>query len=222
MPSTYRSMRTRVKICGLTRTDDVRRAVDLGVDAIGLVFAEQSKRHVSIEEAIVLAREVPAFVSVVGLFVDASADLIEAVLDAVRIDLLQFHGEESPDACRRFGRPWVKALRMRPGIDVLETVKPYAGAQGILLDAYEVGHQGGTGKTFDWSMIPSALGPRVILAGGLAPSNVTLALQAVRPYALDVSSGVEEAPGLKDPDRMAAFLREVQEFDYRACRTRGL
>lgn len=211
-------MRTRVKICGLTRTDDVRAAVRGGADAIGLVFHPGSPRHLTLEKAERLVAEVPAFVTVVGLFVDAKRSTIVEALGRVRLDLLQFHGGESVEDCRGFGRPWVKALRMRPGVDVGAALEPYGEAQGFLLDAYEDGQAGGTGRTFDWDLIPSGLATRIILAGGLNPQNVAHALSLVRPFAVDVSSGVESAPGQKSPEKIAAFLREVHDFDDRIHR----
>jgi len=214
--------RTRVKICGLTRAEDARAAVRSGVDALGLVFYPQSPRHVSIDMARCVVREVPAFVTVVALFVDEKAERVHEILEAVRVDLLQFHGDESPDYCGQFGRPWIKAVRMRPGLDLDEVAHRYAMAEGILLDAWDPDAQGGTGLTFDWGKIPREMAERIILAGGLSPANVAQALAEVGPYAVDVSSGVEAAKGIKDANKMAAFLNEVQEFDYRSKRSPGL
>ena len=214
--------RTRVKICGLTRAEDARDAVRSGVDAVGLVFYPGSPRHVTIEVAKRVVGEVPAFVTVVALFVDETAERIREILKAVRVDLLQFHGDEPPEYCGQFGKPWIKAVRMRPGLDLDEVAQRYAMSEGILLDAWDPDAQGGTGLTFDWGKIPPEMAERIILAGGLSPSNVAQALAEVGPYAVDVSSGVEVAKGIKDANKMAAFLNEVQEFDYRSKRSPGL
>ena len=218
----YPLPRTRVKICGLTRAADARDAVRAGVDALGLVFYPGSPRHVSIDSARLVVAEIPAFVTVVALFVDETVERVKEILKAVRVDLLQFHGDEPPEYCEQFGRPWIKAVRMRPGLDLEAVAIRYAMAEGILLDAWDPDAQGGTGLTFDWETIPSEMAERIILAGGLGPSNVAQALAAVGPYAVDVSSGVEAAKGIKDANKMAAFLNEVQEFDYRSKRSPGL
>lgn len=204
-------MRTRVKICGFTRPDDALLAAGLGVDAIGLVFYPPSPRNVSIEQARSIAKALPAFVSVVGLFVDAELDWIQQVMAEVNLDCLQFHGDEMPEDCRRFGKPYIKAMRMHPGINLLETQAQFADASGLLLDAYHPGVQGGTGSGFDWNMIPTDSKLPIILAGGLSPENAALAVQQVRPYALDVSSGVEASKGIKDAAKMAAFIRTINQ-----------
>lgn len=214
MPA-YLSGRTRVKICGFTQVEDAACAVALGADALGLVFYGPSPRNVSIGQAQAIAAAVPAFVTVVGLFVDAEPALVREICAGVRIDLLQFHGVETPEYCADFGRPFIKALRMKPGVDVGTEARRYAGAAGLLLDAYQPGEQGGTGMTFDWRRAEADCGLPLILAGGLTPANVRVALGTAKPYAVDVSSGVErERKGIKDHDKMAAFLREVYEFDY--------
>ena len=205
------SMRTRVKICGFTRADDALAAANLGVDAIGLVFYGPSSRNVGIEQAAAIVCGLPAFVSVVGLFVDADAAWIREVLSRVNIDCLQFHGDEAPDACRLYGKPYIKAIRMRPGVDLASLEARYADAAGLLLDAYHPGVQGGTGSGFDWDMIPRNGKLPMILAGGLSPENAALAVQQVRPYALDVSSGVEADKGVKDAAKMAAFIRKTNQ-----------
>lgn len=210
----YPSRRTRVKICGLTRPEDARRAVLLGADAIGLVFYPPSPRHVAIDRARAIVAVLPPFVTVVGLFVDADPAVVRDTLGRVRIDLLQFHGDEAEDDCKIFGRPWIKALRMAPGLDLGAAMDRYPGASGILVDAWHPGAQGGTGERFDWNLLPAGMTSRLILAGGLQPNNVAAALEKVRPYALDVSSGVESAKGIKDAGKMAAFLNEVHHFDY--------
>lgn len=214
MMSTYPLRRTRVKICGFTRSEDAACAVAFGADALGLVFYGPSPRNVSIEQARAIVSVVPAFATVVGLFVDAEPEQVWEVCRCVRIDLLQFHGGESPAYCAGFARPYIKALRMKQGIDVGAEARRYADAAGLLLDAYHPGEKGGTGLRFDWNRVESGCSLPLILAGGLVPDNVREALETTRPYALDVSSGVEATKGIKDPHKMAAFLREVYEFDY--------
>lgn len=206
-------MRTRVKICGLTRTQDVETAVHAGADAVGLVFHRASPRCVTAEQARVLCASLPPFVTSVGLFVDAPAEQVRAVLERVPLEMLQFHGDESADYCAGFGRRWIKAIRMRPGLDLPRTADDYRASAGILLDAYQVGVAGGTGKTFDWGRIPPGIGPTIVLAGGLDPYNVADAIRAVRPYAVDVSGGVESAKGVKDADKIAAFMQGVSDGD---------
>ena len=206
-------MRTRVKICGLTREADVRAAAALGVDAVGLVFYDLSPRAVAIEQARRLCAALPPFVTSVGLFVDAEPDQVRATLARVPLDLLQFHGEESPDYCAVFGRPWIKAVRMRPGIDPQTLPGLYPGAAGLLLDAYDPARAGGTGQCFDWDLVPPELAPHIVLAGGLDPDNVAEAIRRVRPYGVDVSGGVEAAKGLKDRHKMADFIKGVINGD---------
>lgn len=202
-------MRTRVKICGITSRQDAQTAVRLGADALGLVFYPPSPRCVSVEEARGIVERLPPFVCVVGLFVNPSREEIGEVLGGVRIDLIQFHGSECPDYCAEHGRPYIKAIRMRPDVDLLAEEARYAGANGLLLDAYRPGVPGGTGEAFDWSRIPPGLAGRVILAGGLTPDNVADAVRQVRPYAVDVSGGVEREKGGKDPDKIARFMQGV-------------
>lgn len=204
-------MRTRVKICGFTRTDDALAAANLGVDAIGLVFYTPSPRNIEVAQAREIVRHLPAFVSVVGLFVDAEPAWIAEVLTQVRIDCLQFHGEEAPGDCRIYAKPYIKAVRMRPDADLAGLEARYADAAGLLLDAYDPGIQGGTGSSFDWDLIPGQRKLPLILAGGLSPKNAALAVQQVRPYALDVSSGVEVCKGVKDAEKMAAFIRNTNQ-----------
>lgn len=206
-------MRIRVKFCGITRPEDAAAAAAAGADAIGLVFHPASARAVTPEQARRVVEALPPLVTVVGLFVDAPRERIEAALDAVHLDLLQFHGDECPADCRRFGVPFIKAVRMRPGVDVAAYTRTYPQARAMLLDAYRPGVAGGTGATFDWSRIPESLDRPVILAGGLAPSNVAEAIRTVRPYAVDVSGGVEAAKGIKDPAKMAAFMSEVMRVE---------
>jgi phosphoribosylanthranilate isomerase len=206
-------MRTRVKICGFTRVKDAVCAASLGVDAIGLVFYPPSPRHVDIDLAIEIVKALPVFVSVVALFVDEQEARIREVLERVTIDCLQFHGDESADACRLYGKRYMKAVRVQEGIDIPALASHYHDAAGLLLDAYHPGAKGGTGSSFDWGLIPEQCALPVVLAGGLDIANAKLAVQTVRPYALDVSSGVEEQKGFKDALKMAAFIREVNEGD---------
>lgn len=210
----YLNRRTRVKICGFTHPADAVAAVRMGADAIGLVFYPPSPRHVSVATARAIVTALPPFVTVVGLFVDEPPETVRGVLEQVRIDLLQFHGEEDPAYCVSFGKPYIKALRMKPGLDLAAAMTAHEQASGFLLDAWHPDAMGGTGSRFDWSLIPPEHADALILAGGLEPGNVAEALRTVRPYALDVSSGVEAAKGIKDAAKMAAFLTEVQRFDY--------
>lgn len=204
-------MRTRVKICGITRPQDALAAARHGADAIGLVFYAPSPRAVDIATARAIVRVLPPFVSVVALFVNAAADQIRSVLSEVSVDLLQFHGDELPQDCEGFGKPWIKAVAMREDIDLTEVAARYRGAAGLLVDAYHPGVAGGTGEVFDWSRIPATLGLPLVLAGGLSPDNVTRAIQQVQPYAVDVSSGVERHKGIKDEDKVAMFIRAVSQ-----------
>ena len=204
---------TRVKICGITRIEDGVAAAQAGADAIGLVFAPASPRRVSAEQAADIAAALPPFVSCVALFVDPGAAQVRAVLETFRPDLLQFHGDEPPDFCAAFGLPYLKAVRVRPGTDLLQYAALYAGARGLLLDAYHPDSHGGTGQRFDWDLIPRELPRPVVLAGGLDPDNVAAAVRRVRPWAVDVSSGVEMAKGIKDAGRIARFIREVRNAD---------
>jgi phosphoribosylanthranilate isomerase len=200
-------MRTRVKICGFTRCEDAAYAASLGVDAIGLVFYPPSPRYVNLEQAAAIARSLPAFVSVVALFVNAEPTLIRQVLQQVPVDCLQFHGEEQADACRLYGKPYIKALRMQTDTQVSELENQFQDASGLLLDAYHPQIQGGTGDVFDWDLIPVTRSLPIILAGGLTAENAAQAIRTVKPYALDVSSSVEAEKGIKDVAKMAAFIR---------------
>lgn len=206
-------MRTRVKICGITRLEDAQAAIRLGADAIGLVFYPPSPRAVTREQAASIVSSLPPFVTVVGLFVNASDSELSEVLEHVPLDLMQFHGEESPQACAGHGRPWIKAVRMRPSVDLEQIAQEYAEASGLLLDTYQAGVPGGTGQTFDWDRIPGELASKVILAGGLNPDNVEQAIRQIHPYAVDVSGGVEAAKGIKDEAKMAAFIAGVNRGD---------
>lgn len=201
--------RTRVKVCGITRVEDAKTAVDAGADAIGLVFYEPSPRYVRIQQAREIAASVPAFVSVVALFVNADAEYVQDVLNSVRIDLLQFHGDEENDFCSQFQRPFIKAQRVRETSDVVASCVRFPDALAILLDSYKPGVPGGTGESFDWSLIPKSQTKPLILAGGLTPENVAPAIKQVQPFAVDVSGGVEQSKGIKDPAKIDAFLSEV-------------
>ncbi|HSI22960.1 MAG TPA: phosphoribosylanthranilate isomerase [Methylophilaceae bacterium] len=202
-------MRTRVKICGITRVEDAKSAVAYGCDAIGLVFYEPSPRYVTPDVAAVIAAQLPPFVDAVGLFVDAAPEYVHEVLSQVRLSLLQFHGDESPEYCRQFGMPYLKAVRVRPETNLLQYAAAYADAKALLLDAYVPGTPGGTGTMFDWTLIPQDFPMPVILAGGLDAGNVSEAVRQSHPYAVDVSGGVEREKGIKDADKLAAFMRGV-------------
>ncbi|MES9859053.1 MAG: phosphoribosylanthranilate isomerase [Sedimenticola sp.] len=202
-------MRVRVKICGITRPEDARQAVSMGADAIGLVFYPPSPRAVSAEQAAEIVYGLPPFVTVVGLFVNASRGEVADILARTRLDLLQFHGDETPEACSGHGRPFIKALRMREGIDLAELREHYGDAAGLLLDSYQKGVPGGTGATFEWERIPQRMAGEIILAGGLSAGNVESAIHQVRPYAVDVSGGVEREKGIKDGSKIDAFMRGV-------------
>jgi phosphoribosylanthranilate isomerase len=204
---------TRIKICGITRPEDAAAAADAGADAVGFVFYPPSPRAVAPARAAEIVAVLPPFVTSVGLFVNATREAVLSTLAAVPLDLLQFHGDEPPEYCGQFGRPFLKAVRVRPAIDLLKYARSYAGAgraRGLLLDAYVDGTHGGTGRTFDWSIIPGGLALPVILSGGLSPGNVGQAVRQVRPAAVDVSSGVESAPGIKDPAKITAFIQAVR------------
>lgn len=204
-------MRTRVKICGITRVEDALAAVQHGCDAIGLVFYAKSPRNISPQQAAEIVARLPAFVTAVGLFVDAAPAEIKAVLATVRLDLLQFHGDEPPQQCRQYGLPYMKAIRVKADTNLLQYAAEYSDAQALLLDAYAEGVAGGTGQVFDWSLIPENLPLPIVLAGGLNAGNVSAAIQQVHPYAVDVSGGVEVTKGIKDADKIAAFMRGVED-----------
>lgn len=201
----------RSKICGITRIEDALAAAEAGADAIGLVFYAKSPRAVDLQQARAIIAALPPFVTTVGLFVNASRCELNEILEAVPLDLLQFHGDETPADCDGFHRPWIKALRVRPGDDLEAQCKHYANASGILLDTFVAGVPGGTGEAFDWSLVPPRLSKPIILAGGLNPSNVGQAIAQVGPYAVDVSGGVEQAKGIKDAARIEAFVRAVKQ-----------
>jgi phosphoribosylanthranilate isomerase len=201
--------RTRVKVCGITRVEDALNAVESGADAIGFVFYEKSPRYITVEKAVEIAKSLPPFVSIVALFVNATDEEVRSVLDTVPVDILQFHGEESPKSCKAFGWPYVKAIRMRDGVDLVQLSNDYADASALLLDSFIEGTQGGTGQIFDWSRVPSDLNKPIILAGGLSAENVADAISEVSPYAVDVSGGVEIEKGIKDAAKIEEFIQEV-------------
>ncbi|MSQ58220.1 MAG: phosphoribosylanthranilate isomerase [Betaproteobacteria bacterium] len=209
-------MFTAVKICGITKTEHGLAAAHAGAHAIGLVFAPRSPRRIASEVAQAIALAMPPFVTTVGLFADPPAALVNDVLEKVPLQMLQFHGDETPEFCRQFGLPYLKAVRVKPGIPLLECARRFSDAKGLLLDAFVEGNHGGTGASFDWNLIPARLTLPIVLAGGLTPDNVGAAIRAVRPWAVDVSSGVEQEKGVKDPVKIAAFMEEVRNADVRS------
>ena len=206
-------MVTAVKICGLTRHADAQTAATLGAQALGFVFYSRSPRHVTAINAAQIVNALPPFITTVGLFVNPAAGEVDSVLRIVRLDLLQFHGDESPEYCAQFGVPYIKAARVQSGLDLLQYAHRYRGSRGLLLDAFVEGTHGGTGTAIDWSLIPAQLPLPVILSGGLNSENVGDAIRRVSPWAVDVSSGVEASPGVKDPQKIAAFMKEVRSAD---------
>ena len=206
-------LRTRIKICGITRAEDATAVVDAGADALGLVFYPPSPRAVDIAAAKIIVADVPAFVSVTALFVNPTVEEVQSVLDSVRIDLLQFHGDEEDAFCRQFNRPYIKALRVRQASDLVASCLRFPNALGILLDSYKPGVPGGTGETFDWSLVPATPPKPIILAGGLAPENVAAAIEQVATFAVDISGGVEAAKGIKDHGKINEFVKEVYRVD---------
>jgi phosphoribosylanthranilate isomerase len=206
--------RTRIKICGITCIEDAEAATVAGADAIGFVFHPGSPRAVSAEVARTICAALPTFVTTVGLFVDAEPSAVRAILAAVPLDLLQFHGSETPEYCAQFARPYLKALRMRDDIDVMATAQQFQNARGLLLDTYRADVAGGTGETFEWQRVPDLLRNKIVLAGGLTPHNVASAIAQIQPYAVDVSGGVESAPGRKDVHKIEAFIAAVRRADF--------
>ncbi|RMM53152.1 phosphoribosylanthranilate isomerase [Pseudomonas syringae] len=199
----------RSKICGITRIEDALAAADAGADAIGLVFYPKSPRAVTVLQARAIIAALPPFITTVGLFVNASRCELNETLDAVALDMLQFHGDETPEECDGYHRPYIKALRVKAGDDIAGVCRTYRNARGVLLDTYVEGVPGGTGETFDWALIPDDLDKPVILAGGLTSANVAQAIAQVRPYAVDVSGGVEKSKGIKDREKILAFMSAV-------------
>jgi phosphoribosylanthranilate isomerase len=204
----------RSKICGITRIEDALAAVEAGADAIGFVFYAKSPRAVTVQQARAIIQALPPFVTTVGLFVNASRCELGEILDAVPLDLLQFHGDEAVEDCEGWHRPYIKALRVKAGDDIAAAVDAYPSASGVLLDTYVEGVPGGTGEAFDWSLIPQGLSKPLILAGGLTPENVADAVARVKPYAVDVSGGVEASKGIKDHAKIHAFINAVRKAPY--------
>jgi phosphoribosylanthranilate isomerase len=203
-------MNPRIKICGITRIEDALAAAECGAHAIGLVFYAPSPRHLSASAAAAIVSALPPFVTPVGLFVDATAEYVRSTAAETGVHLLQFHGSETPEFCEQIGLPYLKAVQVRPGVDLLQYAHAFRSAKGLLLDTFQEGLHGGTGKTFDWSLIPSALPLPIILSGGLSPQNVGSAVRHVKPAAVDVSSGVESSKGIKDAAKIAAFIAGVR------------
>jgi phosphoribosylanthranilate isomerase len=206
-------MRTRVKICGITRPEDAEVAAAHGADAIGMVFYRPSPRYVTLERAQRIVAAAPAFVATVAVFVNPTREEVEAVIRQCGVTLLQFHGDEPPDFCRGFPRPYIKAARIRAGLDLLKYLSPHVAAQAWMLDAFQEDLWGGTGGAFDWSLVPRETAKPVILSGGLTTGNVADAIGRVRPYAVDVSTGVEASKGIKDAAKIAAFIGAVKRED---------
>jgi phosphoribosylanthranilate isomerase len=202
-------LRVRVKICGITRLEDALDAVAQGADAIGLVFYEGSPRNVTISQAAEIVNQIPAFVSTVGLFVNAESSFIREVISKVKLDLLQFHGDETASECAAFSHPFIKAIRVKSDTNLVQYAADFSAAKALLLDTYAEGVAGGTGQVFDWNLIPKELAKPVILAGGLTADNVARAISLVKPYAVDVSGGVEASKGIKDVAKIAAFMQQV-------------
>jgi phosphoribosylanthranilate isomerase len=209
-------MRTRIKICGITSVEDALAAARLGADAIGLVFYPPSPRYVEVEQAAEIAAALPPFVTTVGLFVNADEQTIADVVSRVRIDLIQFHGNECKDYCGLHQRPYIKAVRMSDDVDLDKQLSDFSQARALLLDTYKAGVPGGTGEQFNWDRVPAHLADKIILAGGLTPENVKDAVAQVHPYAVDVSGGVESAPDKKDTEKMARFIKAVRSQESRS------
>jgi phosphoribosylanthranilate isomerase len=204
---------TAVKICGITRVEDGLAAAHAGAHAVGLVFHRASPRFVQAAQARAVSLALPPFVTAVGLFVDLPAVAVASLVRQVPLQLLQFHGDEDPAYCESFGMPFIKAVRMKRGVDLLQFASRFSAAKGLLLDTYTPAAPGGTGESFDWDLVPPRLPLPIVLAGGLTPDNVAAAVRAVRPWAVDVSSGVEHDKGIKDADKIAAFIRGVRDAD---------
>jgi phosphoribosylanthranilate isomerase len=206
-------MSTAIKICGITRIEDALSAAGLGAHAIGLVFYRPSPRYIEPDAAAAIVRALPPFVTPVALFVDAAPEEVSAVTKRTGARLIQFHGGETPEFCAQFGLPYLRAVRVRPGVDLIQYARDFHGARGLLLDAYQEGLHGGTGAMFDWTLIPPTFPLPVVLSGGLTPQNVGDAIRRVRPYAVDVSSGVESGKGIKDPALIEAFIAGVRNVE---------
>lgn len=205
--------RTRVKICGITRREDALMAIEAGADALGFVFYAPSPRAVTVNQVQAILKKLPPYVSKVGLFVNADAVEVKRVIETVSLDCLQFHGDESAEYCEQFNLPYYKAIRVKPGVNLIQCELDFASASALLLDTFSEKAVGGTGLTFDWSLIPPSMQKPLILAGGLNPDNVMQALQQVEPYAVDVSGGVEAQKGIKSPEKITALMQQVVQFD---------
>jgi phosphoribosylanthranilate isomerase len=212
--------RTRVKICGITRQEDAWAAIDAGADALGFVFYAPSPRAVTASQAQAIMKTLPPYISKVGLFVNADAAEVQQVVAETSLDCLQFHGDEGADYCEKFNLPYYKAIRVKPELNLIQCELDFASASALLLDTFSEKAVGGTGQTFDWTLIPAGMQKPVILAGGLNPDNVTQALQQVQPYAVDVSGGVEAQKGIKSQEKITAFMQLVMQQD--AIRNRAV
>jgi len=210
-------MRTRIKICGITRQEDAKAAVDHGADALGFIFWPKSPRYIEPAKARAIVRDAGPFVSTVGVFVNPSRDEVQGAIRDAGISMLQFHGEESAGFCAEFGRPYIKAFKVgqgsEQGTDLIKSVQPYEIASGWMFDAFDGRLVGGTGETFDWNLIPGSLARPLVLSGGLNAGNIVEAIRRVKPFAVDVSSGVEAAKGIKDAAKIAAFIQGVRNAD---------
>lgn len=206
-------MRTRIKFCGMTNVEDAIFAAELGVDAIGLIFVPDSSRLVTVSKARIIIQALPAWVSTVVVVANQSAEEIKNLITALPFDMLQFHGDESPEFCQQFNKPYIKAIRMHEDINALSLIEQYHTANGFLLDNYSADTLGGTGKTFDWKKVPAIVSQPIILAGGLTPVNVTQAIKQVHPYGVDVVSGIESRPDCKDHTKMRHFITEVKNAE---------
>lgn len=204
-------MSVRVKVCGITRVEDALSAIKFGADAIGFVFWPKSARYVTPEQAQKIAAEIPAFISIVGVYVNPTPDWVEETAQAANLTLCQFHGDESAEFCEQFSLPYIKAIRVREGLDLIQYAQQYQNAKGLLLDTYTPNMPGGTGHVFDWNLIPQNLPLPLILSGGLHADNVAMAINQTRPWAVDVSSGVEAAKGIKDEKKITAFMQGVKK-----------
>lgn len=205
-------MSVRVKVCGITRSEDAIAAVQCGVDAIGFVFWPHSARYIDPESARRIAEVIPPFICTVGVYVDPDAAWVEETARVAKLNLLQFHGDESPEFCNQFPQPYIKAIRVKPDTDLLQYAQRYGAAKGLLLDTYAADMPGGTGHAFDWQLIPQQLSLPLILSGGLNPDNVARAIKQTQPWAVDVSSGVEAAKGIKDEKKIIAFMQGVKQL----------
>ncbi|BBB29428.1 phosphoribosylanthranilate isomerase [Neptunomonas japonica] len=202
-------MAVRVKICGITRAEDALTAIAAGAHSLGFVFYKPSPRYVEPSIAADIISVLPPFITTTALFVDESPDVVKEIVALTKVDLLQFHGKESPEYCVQFERPYIKALRMKPGLDLVQQASSYSSSRAVLLDAYKAGVPGGTGESFEWNRIPQSMRSSIILAGGLCAENVAQAIEQVKPFAVDVSGGVEESAGLKDANKINCFFKEV-------------